>query len=631
MGLISKATIQEVNNRLNAISTVEDYVRLEKKGGRWWGRCPFHGGGQEKTPSFKVDPDLKMYHCFGCGKGGSVIGFVMEMDKITYPEAIKVLAKKIGIEIVYEDGAGDNEFDNSHREDLFELYRRTTVTFQHFLNEKPEGQNAYKYLTNRGITEEMIGRFKLGFSPADRNFLYQFLRQKGYSEDFLEKSGLFSARYKTSPMFSGRLMFPIMDRQSRVVAFGGRALPGVLQNDGKEPPKYINSPETDIYKKGQTLYALDLALPEIRQTKTVYIAEGYMDVIALHQAGVINSVAPLGTAFTDEQAGLLHRWAEKVIVIFDTDEAGQKAAYKAILTCRKNGIICEIALPQKGLNRETGGETAEFKDPADILQKFGPQILKKIMNCTINDFEYLISRGKIQVKAVGSCKNRAAEFLFPYLEALNSEIERDDCTAIIADTFGVEREAVQKDFSRWKTGNRPRQNIHEEQANVSHGSFTGSVRMNAELFLLTVVSVNMKLYPDFRAALEIKEIDDPAAKELFIAMEECFIHDESDIDSLLSRIKDEPLKNFIASRGTSAEFSGGPGRDPRRLMEDGINEIRKKRLRKRLTEIGAQMRNSERFSDDDGEYINELLAEKKFIDSQMREFDSHLRRSEEGK
>ena len=611
MSLIAKSTIQEVNNRLDAISIVGDYVRLEKKGGRWWGRCPFHGGGQEKTPSFKVEPDLKMYHCFGCGKGGSVVGFVMEMDKLTYPEAIKNLAKKLGIEIVYEDG-GAGEDDNSIKEELFELYRRTTVTFQHFLREKPEGHGALDYIKGRGISEEMIERFKLGFAPADRNFLHNFLKQKGYSDDFLDKSGLFSSNYRTMSLFSGRLMFPITDRQSRVVAFGGRAMPGVLQRDGREPPKYINSPETEIYKKGQTLYALDLALPEIRQSKTAYLAEGYMDVIALHQAGVTNSAAPLGTAFTDEQANLLRRWAEKVVLVFDNDEAGQKAAYKAIITCRKNGLTCALAQPQEGLQKETA-QDAQCKDPADILQKFGPRILKKIMNCTINDFEYLIFRGRSQYIAAGSGKNRAAEFLFPYLAALDSEIERDDCIALAADSFGVDRIAVQKDYSRWKTGGNSRQDVHGKQPDALEGR---QIRMNAELFLLTVVSVNMQLYPEFRAALEIKEIDDPAAKELFIAMEECFTHDESGIDSLLARVKDEQLKNFIAGRGASEEFKGG---DPRRLMEDGINEIRKKRLRKRLVEIGAQMRNSERTAVDG--YIDELLAEKKFIDSQMRKLE----------
>jgi len=611
MALIAKSTIQEVNNRLDAISVVGDYVRLEKKGGRWWGRCPFHGGGQEKTPSFKVDPDLKMYHCFGCNKGGSVIGFVMEMDKITYPEAIKNLAHKMGIEIVYEDGAAE-EYDSSKKDELFELYRRTTLTFQHFLREKQEGKDALSYIVKRGISEEMIERFKLGFAPANRDFLHSFLKQKGYSDDFLEKTGLFSQRYRAMPMFSNRLMFPIADRQARIVAFGGRAMPGVLQSDGREPPKYINSPETEIYKKGQTLYALDLALPEIRQTKTAFLAEGYMDVIALHQAGITNAVAPLGTAFTDEQASLLRRWAEKIVLIFDNDEAGQKAAYKAIITCRKSGLSCALPQMQAALKAQTGSDDISgLKDPADILQKFGPDILKKNLNYTINDIEYLISRGRSQYETARGGKNRAAQFLFPYLGALDSEIERDDCIALIADTFGVQRGAVQTDYSKWRTGGHSRQR-EPEKTDVLTGR---PIRMNAELFLLTVVSVNMQLYPEFRAELEIKEIDDPAAKELFIAMEECFIHDECDIESLLGRIKDEELKKFIAHRGTSPEFKGGSENDPRRLMEDGINEIRKKRLRKRLLEIGAEMRENERSSDGD---IDELLAEKKFIDSQMR-------------
>jgi DNA primase len=612
MSLIAKLTIQEVNNRLDAVSVVGDYVRLEKKSGRWWGRCPFHGGGQEKTPSFKVDPDLKTYHCFGCNKGGSVIGFVMEMDKITYPEAIKNLARKLGIEIVYEEGGQDDIQDNSYKEELFELYRRTTVTFQHFLLEKQEGQIALNYLKERGISHEMIKLFNLGYAPADKGFLHKFLLQKGYSEDFLDKTGLFSSRYKRIPMFSGRLMFPITDRHGRIAAFGGRALPGILQSDGKEPPKYINSPETEIYRKGQILYALDLALPEIRKTKTVYIAEGYVDVIALHQAGITNAAAPLGTAFTDEQAGLLRRWAEKIILIFDNDEAGQKAAYKAIITCRKNGLACELVQPE--LDEREG----EFKDPADILQKFGPQILKKVMNYTINDFEYLISRSRSQYKPSEGGKNRAAAFLFPFLDALDSEMERDDSIALLADAFLLDRNAVKEDYFKRKTGNLThRPHYVEEQSNVQTGK---TIRMNAELFLLTVVSVNMTLYPEFRAALEIKEIDDPAAKELFIAMEECFIHDESGIDSLLARIRDVSLQKFIAGRGTSAEFKGGSsGRDPRRLMEDGINEIRKKRLRKRLLEIGAEMRKSER--SDDSLYIEELLAEKKFLDTQMRKLE----------
>jgi DNA primase len=614
MALISKTTIQEVNNRLDAVSVVGDYVSLEKKAGRWWGRCPFHAGGQEKTPSFKVDPDLKMYHCFGCNAGGSVISFVMEMEKITYPEAIKILARKIGVQIIYEEGSQQEEQESSQKDELYELYRRTTLTFTHFLLEKPEGNNALNYIKSRGFSQEMLERFKLGFSPPERDFLHKFLLSKGYSDAFLEKSGLFSSNYKNLPLFTGRLMFPIADRQGRIVAFGGRAMPGVLQSDGKEPPKYINSPETEIYKKGQTLYALDLALPEIRKTKTVYLAEGYMDVIALHQADITNAVAPLGTAFTEEQAALLRRWADKIVLVFDTDDAGEKAAYKAIITCRKIGFNCALVSMRQGLKNEVGQEdSGKFKDPADILQKFGPEILKKVINCTINDFEYLISRSKLQYKAQGGGINRASEFMFPYLDALDTEVERDNGIALAADAFRIERSAVQDDFHRWKTKGHSQKVREESKQDVLRDE---KIKSNVELSMLTAVAVNMGLYPEFRAALEIKEIDDPAAKELFIAMEECFVHEERDIDSLLSRIKNEQLKNFIAARGASAEFNSSTAR---RLMEDGIKKIKIKKFRKRIVEIGAAMRDSERT----GAQINldELLEEKKFIDSQIRKLE----------
>ena len=615
MALISKATIQEVNNRLDAIAVVGDYLRLEQKSGRWWGRCPFHGGGQEKTPSFKVDPDLKMYHCFGCDKGGSVIGFVMEMEKLSYPEAIKSLARKMGIEVVYEeDGTEEGERDSSLKEEMFELYKRTTVTFQHFLHEKLDGRAAFDYIQERGISLDMIERFKLGFAPSDRNFLHKFLRQKGYSDDFLDKSGLFSSKYRTIPLFSGRLMFPITDKQGRIVAFGGRAMPGAKNSDGSEPPKYINSPETEVYKKGQTLFAIDQAKAEIRQTKCAYLAEGYIDVIALHNAGITNAVAPLGTAFTDEQAKWFVLWAEKVILVFDTDEAGQKAAYKAIISCRKNGRSCDIVQIQEGLQKETAGvNLSNLKDPADILQKYGPQILKKTMNYAINDFEYLLSRSKSQYAAGKGDLNRAAAFMFPYLDALDSEVDRDDSITRIADTYKIKRSAVQKDYSDWKTGNYSR-NVKDEQASAPQEL---QIRQNEELGLLTNVAVNMEeLYPEFRSAVEIKEIDDRAAKEIFIAMEECFLYGESGIDSLLSRINYENLRNYLAKKGTTEEYRG----NPRKFMEDGINQIRKKILEKRLTEINAQLSESER---NQGVVvdIDELVTEKKFIDSQIRKLE----------
>ncbi|MDR2719158.1 MAG: DNA primase [Treponema sp.] len=610
MNRIAKSSIQEVLDRIDAVAVVEDYVRLEKRGGRYWGRCPFHSGGQEKTPSFKVDTDQKLYYCFGCHKGGGMIDFVMEMDKISYPEAIKNLARKFAVELVYEGGGAENnedwEAEQSRREQLHELYRRTALTFSHFLREKPEGKPALDYLLSRSISMEMIERFRLGYSPADRNWLYGFLQSKGYSADFLDNSGLFSANYRGMAFFSDRLMFPIADRQGRITAFGGRALPGAVQSDGKEPPKYINTREIEIYKKGQILYALDVALPEIRRTKTVYLAEGYMDVIALHQAGVTNAVAPCGTAFTGEQAKVLRHWADTAVLVFDSDEAGQKAAVKGIVTCRANGLACSVVVPG------ATDDGNELKDPAGILEEFGAGILNKSMKSVILDSRYLIARGKaLYDTSTPQGRAGALATLFPYFNALDSETERSACIETAADEMRVDKAAALADYERWRRTNAPKNNDEEVPSTVS------AIRMNDELFLLTVVSVNTDLYPEFRAFIERREIEieDPAAKELYVALEECFRNEESGPESLLSRIASPVVRNFIIERGISPEFRGGP----RKLMEDGIRRVKGKKLYRRLSEIGAEMRLRERDSGGGaGSDFQDLITEKMYIDAEIR-------------
>ena len=626
MSRIAKSSIQEVMDRIDAIAVVEEYIRLEKRGGRYWGRCPFHSGGQERTPSFKVEPDQKLYYCFGCHKGGGILDFVMEMDKITYPEAIKNMARKFGVELVFENtGEWDKQEDDaeqSHREALFELYRRTAIAFSHFLLKRPEGKPALDYLFSRKISPEMIERFRLGFSPNDRNWLYTFLQEKSYSTEFLDSSGLFSSNYKGMAFFSGRLMFPIANRQGRIVSFGGRAMPQAVQNDGKTPPKYINTREIETYKKGQILYALDLAMPEIRRSKTVYIAEGYMDVIALHQAGITNAVAPCGTAFTDEQAKVLRNWAGKAILVFDSDDAGQQAACKGIITCRKNGLSCSLAIPGKAENGDN------LKDPAEILQKFGAETLKNSMKCAILDFEYLIARGKaLYDVSKPQGKIGALSLLFPYFDALDSRLERDDCIQIAADDLRAERNVVLSEYERWKRSSGTRRDLPEKQ-NPEEVPGTGPIHMNDELFLLTVVSANTNLYPEFRASIEMRDIEDPAAKELFIALEECFINEESGSDALLSRIGSERVRRFLIERGMSPEFNDAK-RDPEKLMEDGIRRVKGKRLRRRLSEIGAELRQRERNSgtetggDTDKISVDDLIAEKMYIDAEIRKLEGN--------
>ncbi|MCL2374427.1 MAG: DNA primase, partial [Treponema sp.] len=597
MPYISESSIQEVKDRVDAIAVVSEYVKLEKRGGRWWGCCPFH---QEKTGSFTVNPEIKTYYCFGCHKGGTVINFAMEMDKISFPEAIELFAKKAGMALVYDSAAGGNfsaadEARKKEKEGLFELYQRMSGTFHHFLMKTPEAEAAKRYIMARGISIEFVERFRLGYAPADRYWLHKFLLQKGYSREFLGSSGLFSSRYPEVSLFSGRLMFPIADRQGRTVAFGGRFLPApgnqsaVGGGGHAEPPKYINSPELEIYKKGETLFAADFALPEIRRTKTAYIAEGYMDVMALHQAGIGNAVAPLGTAFTDEQAKLLRRWADRIILFFDDDEAGQAAAVKAIFACRKNDLACAVVKPQAA----GGGEgSAQPKDPADILQRLGAQVLQETAKYFINDVDFLIARAKSlyagnQPSAQG--KARAVAFLFPYMDILGSDVARSSCVEAVADAFGLLPAAVAQDYRRHVSGQPPLKRAADDRGKEEAHS---RIRMNDELALFIAAAVNHaspqkeKLFPKFRTDVQISEIEDNNAKEIFIALEECIRRGEIGMDDLLSRIPSPALREFIVERSASGEFSV----NPQQLMADGIRKIKGRRLERQQEEIIIKLR-----------------------------------------
>jgi DNA primase len=533
-----------------------------------------------------------MYYCFGCHQGGNIIKFIMEMDKASFPEAVELLAKKTGVELIYEGGNDYEGQKDTHKDDLYVLYDKLAGSFHYLLMEKPEYSHAKRYILERGVSEEILNRFRLGYAPGDRSWLFRFLSKKGYSPELLAVSGLFFADYPQSAFFYNRLMFPIADRQGRTVAFGGRLLSG----DG---PKYINSRESDVYKKGSTLFAIDLAMNEIRKTKTAYLAEGYMDVIALHQAGITNAVAPLGTAFTDDQARLLRRWADNICLVFDSDGAGQTATVKAILSCRKNGLNCSVAVPGQRLpeSGEAGAPLKDpsgppvLKDPADILKQFGPEILQNSVKCSINDFEYLINRARSLYDTSNSeGKARAVAFLFPYAAALDSEVSREACLAGIADFFGVERQAVFADYRRSRRNEAPA---------VSSGTAAGEarekpLRMNDELYLLTAVLVNRWLYPRLRANLSIEELENSGAKELFIALEEWFRNRNTDEEDksqaippdLLSRINGEALRNFVIEQGIKGAFSSNPGL----LVQDSIRQIKIKRLERRQGEIVMELR-----------------------------------------
>ncbi|MDR1388789.1 MAG: DNA primase [Treponema sp.] len=581
MARLTEACKQAVLESIDALAVAGDYLRLEKKSGRYWGLCPFH---HEKTPSFTVNAERGSYYCFGCHKGGSIISFYMEMEKQSFGEALEAMAKRFGVPVVYESGAPSHE--DKRGDEYAELYSRIAGTFYHFLIDKPDGLNAKQYILSRGISLESVTRFQLGYAPRDRSWLYRFLGSKGgFSHSFLAESGLFLPKSPQTAFLGNRLIFPIRDRNGRTVAFGGRLLEG-------EGPKYLNSPESALFKKGRTLYALDLALPAIRSEKAVYLAEGYLDVIALHQGGICNAVAPLGTAFTDEQAKLLRRWADRLNLLFDNDEAGKKAALKAVLTARKAGLECHIV----DIGAYFKGEARIPKDPAEILQNFGAEALQQSVKYTINDLEYVISRGRLLQNT-----SQQVAFLFPFLDVLDSEVTKDVWVGVIADAFRVERRAVRADYeAAAKTFEAPPAGV-------------AALRSNEELFLMAMLCCHPGFFRRVRSCIALEDIGDSRARELYIVLEEWFRggnNEHVETWELMRRIDDDVLRDYVMRQEASGVFDKGG-----QMLEDGIKRVKRNVLERRMEEIVRLLR------DPSLEYSRQedLLAEKLHIDTELKD------------
>ncbi len=471
MRRIAEACVQDILARTDIVRVGGDFVRLEQKGGRWWGCCPFHN---ERTPSFCVTPEKDFFYCFGCKKGGGAVTFLMESERMSYPEALEYLAKKAGVDIVYEQGTAAPREDE-RRKALLELNSRIAGVFHYILRNKEEARPALEYLHSRGLDDGVIDAFQLGWAPDDGFWLHDFLTKKGYEADFLSASMLFAKKNPRFSFFRSRIVFPIPDSRGEILGFGGRLLHG----DG---PKYLNSSESELFQKGRQLFGHFQALSSLRATGKAILCEGYMDVISLHQAGITNAVAPLGTAFTENQALLLKRLCTAVQLAFDSDSAGQAATERAAIICEKAGLDCFVT--------QSGGS----KDASETLEKDGPDVLKKDMGNAINVMDFLVQRALSLDTGGISGKSGAIQSLFPYLESIQSEIRREACIGIISQRFGVDRQAILRDFSR-RGQARP--------TKKDEGTATGGRRISPgrELYLMLAVAVHRRFFPQVRAAM----------------------------------------------------------------------------------------------------------------------------------
>jgi DNA primase len=586
---IPDQTLAQITERLDMAEVVSEYVHLEKRGDRYWGLCPFH---TEKTPSFSVNPEKSLFYCFGCQKGGSLFTFIMEMEKLSFVEAVRWLARKAGVELSLESG------DTRRRDAYLELYRRVAGMFHYLLLHRPQAQEARAYLQGRGMTPETLERFQIGYAPASRGWLWGFLLGKKYTPEFLEGTGLFVASRsgraspagQLSALFRDRIMFPIVNNRGEVVAFGGRVLSPAAQ------PKYLNSPETEFFRKRENLFGAPGALQRIREAGSFLLVEGYMDVLAMSQAGVENCVAPLGTAVTEEQLRLLKRYAPSGCLSFDSDDAGVQATQRALLLCERLDLSTEVVEPGRA------GGASPAKDAAEILEKEGPEALKKALECRINGFQFYLNAARARYDSrVPDGKRGIIRYLSSFLSSVDSQVKRDGYLRLLAEALGVDFESVRSDLT--KEENRNERRLGGLPRSEADG-------LSAELFFLFAVAINRDYFAWVRNRITLDDLEDPRARALYVALEECYRSGESTQEALLQRLEEPALTTLLLQKTASEEFLINPDQ----MIRDGLRDIRRRSLERRRSLLEAQL--SQR-AGADSSAMKELLAEKMYLDEEL--------------
>ncbi len=427
---IPDEVLKEIKYKLDIVEVVRDYIHsLKKVGKNWVCLCPFHN---DHNPSMRISQDLGIFKCFSCGEGGDIFGFVQKIENISFVESVKLLAKKAGIELNLQ--AGDLSGSFKQREELLQFNNRLVRLFQHFLLERREGSEALKYLVNRGITKEIIENFKLGYAPKDFKKILNVFHKKGFNDDFLLTAGIVSRGERgLKPLFYDRVIFPIFSQNNECVGFGGRA----LNNDVM--PKYINTPETLLYKKSRSLYGINNAKKYIREQKRVYLVEGYMDVIACHKNGIMNAVAPCGTAVTAGQIALLGRYTEELVLFLDADSAGIKGAEKALKEA-SNSLLKKYVLVLK-----------EGKDPDEYFKNHTIEDFKALENDLLDGFDFLVKTRTENIdKRDYTVLMNSLNSIFEFIALEDNEIIQNSMVERLAGLLNIDKRSVAREYLNYK-------------------------------------------------------------------------------------------------------------------------------------------------------------------------------------
>ena len=561
--------IEEVRSSNNIVDVIGSYVRLQKKGSSYFGLCPFHN---EKSPSFSVSPNKQMYYCFGCGAGGNVFTFIMEYENQTFPEAMKVLADRAGIALPEAELTEEQKRERNKRQLLLEINKTAANYFYYQLNNE-QGQQAREYLENRKLSKETQIHFGLGYASKYSNDLYLYLKNKGYSDQILKETGLltYDEKHGAHDKFWNRVMFPIMDVNNKVIGFGGRVM-------GDGTPKYLNSPETMLFDKSRNLYGLNYA----RTSRKSYmiICEGYMDVIAMHQAGFTNAVASLGTAFTMQHSVLLKRYTQEVRLAYDSDGAGQKAALRAIPILKSAGINVRVI------------HMDPYKDPDEFIKNLGTEAFQERIDAAESSFMFEISVLEKNYKQ--SDPEGRASFMKAMARRLlqfPQELERNIYIDAIAGRYGIASEELKwmvnsfgASMSREQVEEAIYQQQEQEEMPVKKRAEKENSVLTAQKLFLTWLIEDPSLYDKIKDYIDEDDFEDPLYhKAATLVFEELKVTGQVTPARILNQFEDvEEQKTAASLFNTKLKTDDDPA-----IREKALNET-VKRIKKNSLELKSR-------------------------------------------
>ncbi len=577
MAYYSDELVEEVRSRNDIVDVISGYVRLQKKGSTYFGLCPFHN---EKTGSFSVTPNKQMYYCFGCGAGGNVFTFLMQYENFTFPEALGALAERVGIELPKEEATPQAKREADKRQRLLEI-NKAAAKYYYVMLRSDRGKRAYEYFHGRSLSDATMQKFGLGATDQYSNGLYQYLRQQGYEDSILKETGLVTIDERGGrDKFWNRAMFPIMDVRGKVIGFGGRVM-----GDGE--PKYLNSPETKIFDKSRNLYGLNLA--RVSKRPQILLCEGYMDVIALHQAGFDNAVASLGTAFTIGHANLLKRYTSEVYLTFDSDGAGIKAALRAIPILKEAGLTARV------INMKP------HKDPDEFIKALGAEAYQKRIDEAENSFlfEIRILEQNYDMKdpeGKTAFYNETAKKLLGFTE----EMERNNYIEAVAEKYQIGFENLRRLLNHFGAmggivkGREPLKGSFKEKKKKEDG-----MRQSQKL-LLTWMIENEKAFEIIRQYISPEDFTEELFRRTARILYQQKKHGEIKAADIISTSEDEEEAREIAELFHAKLNEIETNAEKEKALKETIVRVKQNSLDYRFKHL----------SPDDSEKGNQLLAEK---------------------